>query len=153
MKRVKLSVMRGSTLSKRGTSSDSLYKSSPTCFQPLMVRTPCLKSEQALDVSIQIIRSFISLRQVAMKNEELARRVTDLEGRSDSHSKAILALIEALEKPSKEEKKRIGFSITENARRRELLTSLQAPSFALGKLPEAISPQERLRIARIGPGS
>ena len=69
-----------------------------------------LKSKTAIRVNIQIIRSFIKLREFLLANESLARRVADLEKTTDAQARAIMSIIQELESPMEVKKKqRIGF--------------------------------------------
>jgi hypothetical protein len=69
-----------------------------------------LRSTKAIAVNIQIVRSFINLRELLLSNESLARRVAALELQTSQHSKTILSIIRALESPKEPpSKRRIGF--------------------------------------------
>jgi hypothetical protein len=68
-----------------------------------------LNSERAVKVNIEIMRAFVSLRQMLASNAELARKLDALEKKYDAQFKivfdAIRKLVEVPEKP----KRRIGF--------------------------------------------
>ena len=55
-----------------------------------------LNSERAIEVNIAVIRSFIRLRQVLNSNQELAKRISDLELKCDGRFKSIFEAIREL---------------------------------------------------------
>ncbi len=77
--------------------------------QGVAMLSAVLKSERAVIVSVQIIRSFIKLRELLLSNEALAKRLKSIEARTDEHAKAIIQIIEELQKPVSPKKRRIGF--------------------------------------------
>jgi ORF6N domain len=79
-----------------------------------------LNSEQAVAMSVYVVRAFVELREVLSSNDELAKKLNDLErkltGRLDTHEKAIIELfaqIRRLLKPPppqpEPKRRRIGF--------------------------------------------
>lgn len=46
-----------------------------------------LNSEKAIEINVQVVRAFIQLRQIALENKDLARRVAELEHYFIEHSK------------------------------------------------------------------
>jgi len=71
-----------------------------------------LNSEQAIKVSIFVVRTFIKLRELMNSHRELALKLAELERKTDKHDSAIQTIFEAIrrimaveEKP----KRRIGF--------------------------------------------
>jgi len=74
-----------------------------------------LRSERAIHVNIAIMRAFVKLREILATNNELAKRLDDLEKRYDSQFRvvfdAILQLMSVTEKP----KRQIGFTVKERA--------------------------------------
>lgn len=78
--------------------------------QGVAMLSSVLRSKTAIRVNIQIIRSFVTLRELLLTNEVMARRMHAVEQKVDSHSRAIMSIIEELEKPTELPKKqRIGF--------------------------------------------
>ena len=55
-----------------------------------------LNSDQAVRVSIYVIRVFVKLRQMLTDNKELARKVERLEKRIETHDVAIHSLVSAI---------------------------------------------------------
>ena len=46
-----------------------------------------LKSDKAIEINIQIMRAFIALRQLALENQEISKRLTDIENYLIAHAK------------------------------------------------------------------
>jgi chromosome condensin MukBEF ATPase and DNA-binding subunit MukB len=55
-----------------------------------------LNSERAIQVNIQIIRNFVRLRQLLATNEQLARKLQELEKRYDSQFQQVFRVITKL---------------------------------------------------------
>jgi hypothetical protein len=69
-----------------------------------------LNSPKAVEVSLQVVRTFVRLREVLASHAALARRLDELEKRHDKQFTQVFAVLrELLEAPVKVEKKRIGF--------------------------------------------
>jgi hypothetical protein len=65
---------------------------SPVLTDPSSV----LNSERAILVNIQIIRNFVRLRQLLASNEQLARKLQEMEKRYDSQFKQVFRVITKL---------------------------------------------------------
>jgi len=68
-----------------------------------------LKSPQAVDGSIQVVRAFIRLRQFCLDNRELLKKIEALESRYNSHFKVVFEAIRELMQPKSKDRKAIGF--------------------------------------------
>ena len=69
-----------------------------------------LKSEQAIEMSVTIVRAFVKLRRMAMSVEGLARKVNALEEKYDKQFKVVFDAVRRLMAPPPEPTKRkIGF--------------------------------------------
>ena len=68
-----------------------------------------LNSKRAVQVSVQIVRAFIRLRQILASNEELARKLNDLEKKYDHQFKIVFDAIRELMTPPPLGTKPIGF--------------------------------------------
>lgn len=72
-----------------------------------------LNSSQANKMSVYIIRAFIHLRELALTNVKLARKVDKLEQRVSDHDEILMELIQEIKKligtPGLKEKRAIGF--------------------------------------------
>lgn len=69
-----------------------------------------LNSPKAVEVSVEVVRAFVRLREVLASHVELARRLDELEKSSDKSFTQVFAILrELLEGPSPLECRRIGF--------------------------------------------
>lgn len=76
-----------------------------------------LKSEQAVEMSIFIVRAFINLREVISAHKDLFRKINALEKKISQHDDHIMSLFKAIKQlisPEKvPQKRRIGFRQTD----------------------------------------
>ncbi len=73
-----------------------------------------LNSDRAIKVNIEIIRTFIRLREYIQNNKEFAYKLNELESKVSSHDKEINSIFNAIRQLIKEDKKpkrKIGFCI------------------------------------------
>ena len=68
-----------------------------------------LNSPVAVDVSIQIVKTFIRLREFLVSNKELAKKIEELEKKYDTQFKIVFDAIRQLMTPLEPKKKKIGF--------------------------------------------
>jgi hypothetical protein len=68
-----------------------------------------LRSSRAVLVNIEIMRVFVHLRELLQSNAELARRVDELERKSDRRFRVVFEAIRGLMAPPKPPRHRIGF--------------------------------------------
>jgi len=68
-----------------------------------------LKSSVAVETSIQVVRAFVKLRELLASHEDLARRLTELEGKYDQQFQVVFDAIRQLMKPIVESGHEIGF--------------------------------------------
>ena len=68
-----------------------------------------LKSERAIQVNIEIMRTFGRLKKMLFNHAELAQKITKLESRYDSQFKAVFDAIRQLMTPPNPTKRKIGF--------------------------------------------
>ncbi len=75
-----------------------------------------LNSPRAVQVSVQVVRTFIRLRQMLASHAELARKLDELEKKWGGHDEAIRALFEAIRRltgPPVPKHRPIGFRVRE----------------------------------------
>jgi hypothetical protein len=74
-----------------------------------------LNSPRAVQVNVQIMRTFAKLREIISQNKDLARRLDELEKKYDTQFKVVFDAIRQLMAPPEPEppKKRIGFLVEE----------------------------------------
>ena len=68
-----------------------------------------LKSRRAVLVNVEIMRTFVKLRQILSSHAELARKLEELEKKYDSQFRVVFDAIRALMEPPKTPRQRIGF--------------------------------------------
>ena len=74
-----------------------------------------LKSDRAIAVNIQIMRTFTKIRKMLASNAQLARKLKTLEKKYDEQFKVVFEAIRALMSPLEKTRKRIGFEVKESA--------------------------------------
>ncbi len=72
-----------------------------------------LRSARAVAVNIEIMRTFVRLRQMLACNAELARRLDALEKKYDAQFRIVFDAIRQMMTPPEPPPKRIGFSVRE----------------------------------------
>jgi hypothetical protein len=74
-----------------------------------------LNSPRAVQVNIQIMRTFAKLREIMSQHKDLARRLNELEKKYDAQFKIVFDAIRQLMAPSEPQppKRRIGFLVEE----------------------------------------
>ncbi len=88
---------------------------SPLAFteQGIAMLSSVLHSARAVQVNIAIMRAFVSLREMVNRNENMAKKLSELENRLSHHDGQILAIVKAIReiaKPKSIPKRRqIGF--------------------------------------------
>jgi hypothetical protein len=75
----------------------------------ILMLSSVLNSERAIQVNIEIMRSFVRLRQMLISNTELARKLEELEGKYDRQFKVVFDAIRQLMSPPLPGRKQIGF--------------------------------------------
>ncbi|MBI5644122.1 MAG: ORF6N domain-containing protein [Deltaproteobacteria bacterium] len=68
-----------------------------------------LNSERAVQVNIQIMRTFTRLREMLLTHKDLKQKIEDMEKKYDSQFKIVFEAIKQLLEPPVKPKKRIGF--------------------------------------------
>lgn len=72
-----------------------------------------LNSPTAVAASIQVVRAFVRLRQLLISNEELARKLSELEAKYVEHDEELVIVFKAIRQlmapPEPKRKGRIGF--------------------------------------------
>lgn len=92
------------------------YKYLPYVFteQGVAMLSSVLNSDRAIEVNIQIIRTFVKLREMIVSNKELRKRMDKLEEKYDKRFKAVFDVLKGLIEKSPESdkslnKREIGF--------------------------------------------
>ena len=75
----------------------------------ILMLSSVLKSERAVQVNIEIMRSFVRLREMLTSNAELSGRLDELERKYDRQFKVVFDAIRQLMSPPRSGRKQIGF--------------------------------------------
>ena len=77
-----------------------------------------LNSNRAIEMSVFVVRAFVRMREMLVKNRQLAAKINELDRRLETHDTAIQDLIEAIkelmapeEMPKRMPKRKIGFRL------------------------------------------
>jgi hypothetical protein len=81
--------------------------------QGVAMLSSVLRSEQAVRVNVEIMRTFVRLRRLLESNAELARKLGALEKKYDARFKVVFEAIRELMAPPVPPRKRIGFQADE----------------------------------------
>jgi hypothetical protein len=102
-----------------GTSSWGGRRYLPYAFteQGVAMLSSILRSKRAVQVNIEIMRTFVRLRQMIATHKELAGKLDALERKYDAQFKVVFDAIRELMAPPKTGPKRIGFYVKERAMR------------------------------------
>lgn len=99
-------------ISRSGKHGGSRFLPYAFTEQGVAMLSSVLKSQRAVQVNISIMRAFVKLRQLIEHNEELAKKIADIEQRIGNHDEALQTLLEAFKKllhPPAGPRERIGF--------------------------------------------
>ena len=98
---------------KRGQHSKYL----PFAFteQGVAMLSSVLRSKRAVHVNIEIMRTFVRLRQMLASNAALARKLGALEKKYDAQFKVVFDAIRQLMTPPEPKRRKIGFLVKERA--------------------------------------
>ena len=81
--------------------------------QGVAMLSSVLNSDRAIEVNVQIMRTFVKLREMLSSNKELVHKLTLLENRLEKHDAEIKAIFNAIRQlmvpPETKSKKPIGF--------------------------------------------
>jgi hypothetical protein len=73
-----------------------------------------LNSEQAVEMSVYVVRAFVRLREMLAANREFADRIKELEEHLETHDGAIQEIINVMKKlmnPPPSRRRKIGFAL------------------------------------------
>lgn len=80
--------------------------------QGVAMLSSVLKSEKAIQVNIQIILTFVKIKEIIISNKELRRKIEEMESKYDGKFEVVFRVISKLiSQPEKENKKKIGFEV------------------------------------------
>jgi hypothetical protein len=98
------------------TSSNLKFSKRVTAFteQGVAMLASILRSKRAVLVNIEIMRTFVRLRQMLASNAELSRRLDELESKYDHKFKVVFDAIRQLMSPPPVKRKPVGFRRVQN---------------------------------------
>jgi hypothetical protein len=79
--------------------------------QGVAMLSSVLNSERAIEMNIAIMRAFVQLRKIIASNEELARKLDELEEKYDEQFRIVFEAIHALIEHDEKPPKKIGFEV------------------------------------------
>ncbi|MSP40422.1 MAG: ORF6N domain-containing protein [Deltaproteobacteria bacterium] len=85
--------------------------------QGVAMLSSVLKSKRALQVNIEIMRTFARLRQLLASHTRLARKLVAMEDKYDGQFKIVFDALRELMTPPEPKKRRIGFLVKERSAR------------------------------------
>jgi phage regulator Rha-like protein len=91
-----------------------IRRANPYAFteQGVAMLSSVLRSKQAMQVNIAIMRAFVKLREILSTNKELALKLSQLERKMEKHDEEIKLIFDAIRqlmKPPETKTKKIGF--------------------------------------------
>lgn len=100
-----------------GISIDALRKRGGRRYLPLVfteqgvaMLSTVLKSEKAILTNVEIMRTFVKIREILLSNQGLARKLGDLEKKYDSQFKSVFEAIRQLMQPPPVSNRKIGIA-------------------------------------------
>ncbi len=75
----------------------------------ILMLSSVLNSKKAIQVNIQIMRTFTQLRRMLLTNNDLRKKIAEMETKYDHQFKIVFDAIRQLLTPSEKPKRRIGF--------------------------------------------
>ncbi len=81
--------------------------------QGVAMLSSVLKSDRAVKVNIEIMRTFVKLRELLSSHKDLARKIEEIEKDYDQKFKIVFDAIRALTTPPERPKRQIGFHVGE----------------------------------------
>jgi len=102
-----------------GTSSWGGIRYAPYAFteQGVAMLSSVLRSRRAIMVNVQIMRTFVQLREMLLNHHELAKKLEELEKKYDTQFQIVFDAIRQILTPPEKPKRGIGFHVKEPAAR------------------------------------
>ena len=97
------------TLNKKTRGTNIKYQPYAFTEHGILMLSSVLKSPRAVQVNIQIMRTFVRLRQMLASNEKLIERLDKLEEKYDAKFKIVFSAIRQLMNPAAVNRNPIGF--------------------------------------------
>jgi phage regulator Rha-like protein len=94
---------------KKGRGQHRKYPHYVFTEQGVAMLSSVLNSERAVEVNIQIMRTFIKIREMLTTHKDLKQKIGEMEKKYDSQFKVVFEAIRQLLEQPKKQRKRIGF--------------------------------------------
>jgi len=98
--------------------------------QGVAMLSSVLKSERAIAVNIQIMRTFTKLRQVLLNNEDLRKELSELKQLTEDRFRVVFETLDQLLAVEYKPQKKIGFTVKEKQRACGKKTGREKPGAA-----------------------
>jgi phage regulator Rha-like protein len=106
-----LGVLRSQIVTSKDSRGGQRYSSYVFTEQGVAMLSSVLKTSQAVQVNIQIIRTFTKLREILSDNKKLAEKLEKLEQKYDKKIADIFNVIKHLVAEDEKPKEKIGFNV------------------------------------------
>jgi len=90
--------------------------------QGVAMLSTALKSKQAVEVNIAIMRTFVQLRKMLESHKELAIKLEELESKYDEQFRVVFEALRELMAPPEPKKNPIGFHVREEVEKYTTMT-------------------------------
>ncbi|NJC87407.1 MAG: ORF6N domain-containing protein [Desulfuromonas sp.] len=97
---------------KNGRGTHRKYLPYAFTEQGIAMLSSVLNSERAVQVNIAIMRAFVQMRELALSNRELARKLDELEKKHAEHDRQFVVVFDAIRQlltPAEKQGRKIGF--------------------------------------------
>jgi len=94
---------------KKARGTHSKYQPYAFTEHGILMLSSVLKSQRAVQVNIEIMRTFVRLREMFASNEKLIQRLDELEEKYDANFKIVFSAVRQLMNPRAVKRKPIGF--------------------------------------------
>ncbi len=105
--------LRSQIVTSNATRGGRRYAPYAFTEQGVAMLSSVLRSERAVQVNIEIMRAFVRLRQMLASDQDLARRLNELEKKYDRQFGVVFEAIRQLMEPPTPPRRRLGFPIRE----------------------------------------
>jgi len=102
---------------KGGRGEHRKYRPYVFTEQGVAMLSSVLRSRRAVQVNVEIMRTFVRLRQILSSHEDLAKKLEALEKKYDAQFRVVFQAIRQLMTPAETKKRKIGFLVEEKAAR------------------------------------
>ena len=103
------SFLRSQSVILEGKGKHSKYLSMAFAEQGVAMLSSVLKSDRAIQVNIQIMRTFTRLREMLAGHKDLQKKIEDMEAKYDKQFRMVFEAIKQLLSEKEKPKKKIGF--------------------------------------------